>query len=143
MNEYEYDDDDEGKLSDAEWDEINRQGQEGWEAYALSDPARFVRKATLCGECKSSTFLVWNAAPLDSLGVGAEDIQKHEDRKGMTRFKITELEGEIADEKLWRTFVVRCAFFRMNVADPLEVVDCEAFRQRKQVSGDDDEGGPE
>lgn len=136
MNEY-----GDEEFSDTDYDEIDEQGQEAWEDYVLSDPAQYIRKATLCGECKSSTFLVWNATPIDALGVDADEVHKREDRKGMTRFKFTELEGDVAAEKLWKTFVVRCAFFRMNVADPLEVVDCEAFRPRGKAAGTDDENG--
>lgn|GEM_PF-5273912 len=87
-----------------------------------------VRSKTICGQCKSSTFLMWQLPSLER-NAGAEDIVRGEERRGITSFMSDRVFDDRSEQRAG--VIVRCAFFRMNVPNPFQVIDCEGFKQKK------------
>lgn len=96
--------------------------------YQVSLLREEVRSQTICGQCKSSTFLMWQLPDLEH-NMNSDDIVRQEERRGLTSFNSMHLNE--ADSGTRAGLIVRCAFFRMNVPQPFQVIDCEGFKQRK------------
>lgn len=71
---------------------------------------------------------MWQLPSLERVTDG-EDIVRREERRGMTSFLSNRVSNDRAERRAG--VIVRCAFFRMNVPDPFQIVDCEGFKKRK------------
>ncbi len=86
------------------------------------------RSRTICGQCKSSTFVLWQLQDLSGL-MGKEEVLRAEERRGITKFTPSEVDDTNPDERVG--VIIRCAFFRMNVPDPFRILDCEGFKEKR------------
>lgn len=88
------------------------------------------RSRTICGQCKSSTFVLWQLQDISGL-MDKEDILRAEERRGMTKFEPSGADDTNPGARVG--VIVRCAFFRMNVPDPFRIIDCEGFKQNREL----------
>jgi len=99
--------------------------------YAPVDSLRAdARSRTVCGGCKSATFVLWRLSRLSG-AIDIDSIRHAEERRGITSFKTIWLDEE--DPEARAGVIIRCAFFRMNVPDPFQIVDCEGFKKKANV----------
>lgn len=75
-----------------------------------------IRDRLTCGRCTASTLLIWKAK---RIGTGPRDTAV-----------VTVADGD-GYEVESANFLVRCSFFRMNIAEPQDVLVCEGFKDRR------------
>lgn len=96
-----------------------------------------VRNCTLCGACKSASLLIWEWDRIASVtkqrsDIGHVTLSNTFEHDFIPRFST---EGERSEEVTFG-LTVRCAFYKMNVPDPVNVLSCDGFKAINTVPRD-------
>lgn len=110
---------------------------------------QIARSELFCGRCRSSTFLIWQDevnrpgyrhVPQGSVTLELTDTHRlpyeEPDGESVSCDELADPEVDDWNYEPPKTYtvsvIVRCAFFRMNVAYPRHLVHCEGFKPCKE-----------